>query len=176
VNKIFIFVVLNVKIILVNFKISDSIYGSSPEKTKLNVSKRQERNRLAPLFRYLATADDSNSDSDYESSNSNSGNTVTSEEEGTQIVSNILRKTTTERTINRRSQMKEKRVQLRQVKKMRHQHHQIRTDTMKVTIHTSLIAAVTVNSICFTRMRYFCRVNLMTKNTLKLIPTTAKHC
>lgn len=104
------------------------------------------------------------------------GNTVTSEEEGTQIVSNILRKTTTEKTINRHSQMKEKRVQLRQVKKMRHQHHHIRTDTMKVTIHTSLIAAVTVNSICFTRMRDCCRVNLMTKNTLKLIPTTAKHC
>ncbi|XP_032797174.2 uncharacterized protein LOC116933525 [Daphnia magna] len=45
--------------------------------------------------------------------------------------------------------MKEKRVQLRQVKKMRHQHHQILTDTMKVTIHTSLIAAVTVNSIFY---------------------------
>lgn len=61
-----------------------------PKRRKLNVSKRQERNRLAPLFRYLATADDSNSDSDYGSSNSNSGNTVTSGGEGTQILSQYL--------------------------------------------------------------------------------------
>jgi len=58
-----------------------------PKRRKLNVCKRQERNRLAPVFRYLATADDSNSDADYENTNSESGNTVTSEEEGTQILS-----------------------------------------------------------------------------------------
>lgn len=60
-----------------------------PKRRKLNVSKRQERNRLAPVFRYLATADDSNSDVDYESSHSECGNTVTSEE-GTQTLSQHL--------------------------------------------------------------------------------------